>query len=98
MTNRSVLPGLRRLHQLHAALRESARCDVGTLHRRFPPTIRVWVGLWIELVHDAARLLNRYRDEALALIPVLVEDVFVLGFETIESARFFKRDLELGQV
>ena len=86
------------LHQLHAALGEVARRDVGALHRRLAPAIRRRVRRRIQLVHDAACLLHGDGDQALADVPVLVERLLVLGLEGVEATRFLQGDLQLGQV
>ena len=56
------------------------------------------VRLGLELVHHAARLLHRERDQPLLRVPVLLEELRVLRLELVEPTLLLERDLELGEV
>ncbi len=58
----------------------------------------VAIRLGFELVHDAARLLQREGDEPLGLVPVLLVDLRVLLLERVQPILLLEGDLELGDV
>ena len=82
-------------------MQRSARSP-GVMSARFMADSRqlsaVGVGRGIKLVHHAARLLHGDGDLALLVVPVLVEDVVVLGLEGVEPAFFLQGDFELREI
>ena len=85
-------------HQLHAALGQITRSDVGPLHGRFPPAVGRGIGGRLQLVHHTAGLLHRNGDQAFARIPILAKDLLVLGLEGSQFTRFFQGDFQLREV
>src|SRR5262249_10329537 len=83
------------VHELFAAVGEEAGRDVRTVLDGVAPAVGGDERLRVELVHDAARLLHRDRDETLLGVPVLLVDLAVLRLEAVELALLLERDLQL---
>ncbi len=82
-------------HQLHAALGEIPRGNVGSLHGRFSPAVSRRVRGRLQFVHHTAGLLHRNGDQAFARIPILTKNLLVLGLEGRQFTRFLQGDLQL---